>query len=221
VVGVRTILTPTHAGAQCIRFSIQQLNIGGGYFMLKALVCSIAVSGCLAFIAAPATAQQVVHALTGTVSSINSASKTISVFQDNGMQGEFSDGTDSKARLSIDKKVALDTTAADVFKKTGAYVIVLYYGGDQNRTAVALKNLGSGPFTSATGTVVKFDGKRSILVEDSSGTTQTFKLTQDTIGEGYFGAVDGNKFQAQKGDKVRIVASKDEGGLTALFVRLM
>jgi len=68
---------------------------------------------------------------------------------------------------------------------------------------------------------VKFDGKRSILVEDSSGTTQTFKLTQDTIGEGYFGAVDGNKFQAQKGDKVRIVASKDDGGLTALFVRLM
>ena len=188
--------------------------------MLKAVICSIAVSGCLGF-AVPATAQQVVHALTGTVSSINSANKTISVFQDNGIQGEFSDGTDSKTRLSIDKKVSLDTTAAEVFKKTDAYVVVLYYGGDSDRTVVALKNLGSGPFTSATGTVVKFEGKHTIQVIDSSGATQSFKISQDTIGEGYMGAVDGYKFQVQKGDKVRIVASKDDSGLTALFVRLM
>jgi hypothetical protein len=189
--------------------------------MLKAVVCSIALSGCLGFISAPATAQQVVHALTGTVSSINNTSKTISVFQDNGTQGDFSDATDSKAHLSIDKKVSLETTAADTFKKTGAYVVVLYYGGGQDRTAVALKNLGAGPFTSISGTVVKFEGKRSLSVEDSSGATENFRITQDTIGEGYLGAVDGFKFQAQKGDKVRVVAAKDESGLTALFVRLM
>jgi hypothetical protein len=189
--------------------------------MLKAFLCSIALSGCLGLIAVPATAQQVVHALTGTVSSINSASKTISVYQDNGAQGEFSDATGSKMHLSIDKKVSLDTTAADAFKKTGAYVVVLYYGGDHDRTAVALKNLGAGPFSSVSGTVVKFENKRSISVEDSSGATQSFKIAQDTIGEGYLGAVDGFKFQAQKGDKVRVVAAKDDSGLTALFVRLM
>jgi len=189
--------------------------------MLKGVVCSIALCGCIGSIATSAPAQQVVHALTGTVSSINSASKTISVFQDNGMQGDFSDATGSKAHLSIDKKVALDTTAADVFKKTGAYVVVLYYGGDSARTAVALKNLGSGPFTSATGTVLKFDSKHTIQVEDGSGVTQSYKISQDTIGEGYMGAVDGYKLQAQKGDKVRIVALKDDSGMTALFIRLM
>jgi hypothetical protein len=188
---------------------------------MKRIVCCIALSGCIGLGMVSAGAQQVVHALTGTVSSINTASKTISVFQDNGTQGDFSDATDSKTRLSIDKKVALETTAADVFKKTGAYVVVLYYGGDSDRTAVALKNLGSGPFTSASGTVAKFDSKHSIAVEDSSGSTQIYRITQDTIGEGYLGAVDGFKFQAQKGDKVRIVASKDDSGLTALFVRLM
>ena len=189
--------------------------------MLKAVRCSLFLAGCFGFISVAATAQQVVHALTGTVSSINTASKTISVFQDNGDQNSFSDGTSSKAKLNIDKKVVLDTTAADVFKKTGAYVVVLYYGNDTDRTAVALKNLGTGPFTSATGTVVKFEGKRAIYVQDSSGTTQTFKITQDTIGEGYLGAVDGYKFQVSKGDKVRIVASKDGSEATALFVRLM
>lgn len=189
--------------------------------MVKGIIGGIVLSVCLGLIQPRATAQQVVHALTGTVSSINVGSKTISVFQDNGIQGLFSDGTDTKSHLSIDKKVALETTAADVFKKTGAYVVVLYYGPDQDRTAVALKNLGAGPFTSVTGNVVKFDGKRSIAVTDESGATQNFKITLETIGEGYMGAVDGYKLQAQKGDKVRIVASKDDSGLTALFVRLM
>jgi hypothetical protein len=193
----------------------------GGLLMSKGIICSIVLSVCLGLVQPPATAQQVVHALTGTVSAINSGTKTISVFQDNGIQDLFSDATDSKARFSIDKKVALETTAADAFKKAGAYVVVLYYGGDQDRTAVALKNLGSGPFTSVTGMVVKFDGKHSIAVADESGATQNFKISQDTIGEGYMGAVDGYKFQAQKGDKVRIVGSKDDSGLTALFVRLM
>ena len=184
-------------------------------------ICSLALSGCLALVVPPASSQQVVHALTGTVSSINSASKTISVFQDNGTQDEFSDATGSKTRMAIDKKVVLDTTAADAFKKTGAYVVVLYYGGDSDRTAVALKNLCAGPFTSMTGTVLKFESKRTISVEDGSGTTESFKITQDTIGEGYMGAVDGFKIQAQKGDRVRVVASKESGELTALFVRLM
>jgi hypothetical protein len=189
--------------------------------MSKGIICSIVLSVCLGLVQPSASAQQVVHALTGTVSSINSATKTISVFQDNGIQGQFTDGTDAKARFSIDKKVALETTAAEAFKNAGAYVVVLYYGSDQERTAVALKNLGSGPFTSVTGMVVKLEGKHFIAVADETGATQTFKISQDTIGEGYMGAVDGYKFQAQKGDKVRIVGSKDGNELTALFVRLM
>lgn len=188
--------------------------------MLRAVVCSI-VFGCFGLITPAAIAQEVVHALTGTVSSINSATKTISVFQDNGTQGEFSDGTHAKAHLALDKKIVLDTTAADVFKKTGAYVVVLYYGDDNSRTAVALKNLGAGPFSSGTGTVVKFEGKRTISIEDNSGATQTYKITQDTIGEGYLGAVDGYKFQVSKGDKVRVVSSTENGAATALFIRLM
>src|SRR5215470_15170609 len=98
---------------------------------MKAVACSIVV-GCFGLISAAATAQQVVHALTGTVSSINSSTKTITVFQDNGTQSDFTDATGEKAHLSIDKKVALDTSAGEVFKKTGAYVVVLYYGTDSD-----------------------------------------------------------------------------------------
>ena len=184
--------------------------------MFRTVLCGCVFAGALGSNTISATAQQVVHALTGTVSSIDDASKTIVLFQDNGSQGEFKDMTNGKAHVAVDKKITLDTTALDSIKKKGAYVIIFYYGDNDDRTAVALKNLGAGPFTAAEGTVVKFESKaHSIALKDSSGTVQTFKITDQTVAEGYMGAVDGYKFQAQKGDQVRVVATAD----TALFVR--
>jgi len=188
--------------------------------MLKAALRGCVFAVCLGGLVIAAPAQQVVHALTGTVSSIDNLSKTLIVFQDNGSQGQFKDRTSEKAHLEFDKKIALEATPADDFKKKGAYVIVFYYGDNDDRTAVALKNLGAGPFTSAEGTLVKLDGKgHSISVKDSSGAVQTFKITDQTVAEGYMGVVEGARFPAQKGDQVRIVASTESGTPTALFMR--
>lgn len=188
--------------------------------MLKTALrgCVYAVS--FGFLVVVAPAQQVVHALTGTVSSIDNLSKTVIVFQDNGSQGQFKDGTNEKAHLAYDKKISLEASASDDCKKKGVYVIVFYYGDNEDRTVVALKNLGTGPFTSAEGALVKFDGKgHSISLKDSSGTVQTFKITDQTVAEGYMGVVEGVKFAAQKGDQVRVVASNESGTPTALFMR--
>src|SRR5215469_8157863 len=133
--------------------------------MFRTVLCGCVFAGSLGSIAAPA--QQVVHALTGTVSQVDDRSKT-----------------------------------------KGAYVIVFYYGDNDDRAAVALKNLGAGPFTSTEGAVVKFESKaHSISIKDSAGAVQTFKITDQTVAEGYMGAVDGYKFQPQKGDQVRVVAT--------------
>ena len=190
--------------------------------IVRALWCGIVFAGCLSALALSASAQQVVHALTGTVSSIDDLTKTLIVFQDNGSEGQFKDLTSAKTHMVIDKKVTLESASPDSFKKKGAYVVVFYYGDNDDRTAVALKNLGAGPFTSVEGTVVKYDGKQhSISLQDTAGATQTFKVAQDTIAEGYMGVVDGYKFQAQKGDHIRVVATTDSGGATALFMRAM
>jgi hypothetical protein len=190
--------------------------------MLKALWCGLVFAGCLGSFAASAAAQQVVHALTGTVSSTDELTKTLIVFQDNGSEGQFKDMTDAKSHIVINKKVALESPSPDSFKKKGAYVIVFYCGDNDDRTAIALKNMGAGPFTSVEGTVVKFEGKQhSISLQDTSGATQTFKIAQDTVAEGYMGVVDGYKFQPQKGDHIRVVGMTDSDGATALFVREM
>lgn len=190
--------------------------------MLKrfALACLVAVS--FGLVSLPVAAQEVVHALTGTVTSIDVASKTVTLLRDGGGTIIFKDMSSGKTPISFDKKIHAETTAADAFKKSGAYVIVFYFGQEDSRTIVALKSLGDGPFTSASGTVSKYDGHdHAITLTDESGAAQTFKITDDTVGEGGFGVVNGLKFQAQKGDRVRVVGSTAGGAQTALFIRQM
>jgi hypothetical protein len=192
-----------------------------GELMLGALVKTCALAGCIVSIPVSVTAQQVVHALTGTVSSINKAAETIAVLQDVGGDGVFQNPSNPKPRVALDKKIEPGTIAADTFKENGAYVIVFYYGGSDSRTVVAFKNLGAGPFTSAAGTIKKFERARAITIQDESGAVQTYKIGSDTVAESYAGAVDGTKFSISSGDRVRIVSSVVDGAPTALFIRHM
>ena len=187
--------------------------------MFRRVASCLAFAFCLGWCCRATLAQEVVHALTGTVSAIDDQAKTITVFLDGGDLGVFKDMTNTKTSLSVDKKLLSDTTTADDFKKKGAYVLVFYFSDGHARTAVALRSLGPGPFTAVTGAVTDFKGRRSISVVDKTGATQTFDLSSSTVAEGGYGAVNGMKFQAEKGDHVRVVGSASQNGEPlALFV---
>jgi hypothetical protein len=188
--------------------------------MLRAFV-RVCLLSSLAVFPIVSNAQELIHAITGTVASINSGSKTISVLQDNGTQAEYQLNMNAKTRIAFDKRIEAQSTAAGTFDKQGAYAIVFfYYGKGDTRTAVALKSLGAGPFSSAEGTVTKYDSRaRSISVQDKTGTVQTFKIDEQTVAESSTGAIPGDRFHAEKGDQVRIVSTTAQGGATALFVR--
>ncbi len=186
--------------------------------MVKPLVSVLAV--CLGLLSVPMAAQEVIHALTGTVTAIDNNTKTMTVFQDSGYSAKFKEMTKAKTPIEFDKKIAVETTAADAFEKTGAYAIVFYYGDGPEQTVVALKNLGPGPFTATVGTVKKFEGRaHSILVEDKEGRVQTIKINAATIAETDFGVVEGMKFQVREGDQIRVVSTALSGAPTALFIR--
>ncbi|MGB6688188.1 MAG: hypothetical protein WBE76_10135 [Terracidiphilus sp.] len=190
--------------------------------MFRVFAYACLVAGCLVSASVSSVAQENVHALTGTVSSINSVAKTITVLQDNGSQGVFADLTNAKTRISFDKHIAAETTAADAFDKKGAYAIVFYVGDVGAQSVVALKSLGSGPFSATIGTLEKIDNRdHSISVEDKSGAVQTFKINAQTVAEGAMGVEVGLKFQAEKGDQVRVVSTTVDGAPTALFLREM
>ena len=178
--------------------------------------------GCILSVAVATTAQEVVHALTGTVRSIDHASETITIFTNNGSEGLFKDLTNPKLKINFDKKLRTDASTIDAFKGEGTYVIVYYFGNGNIRTAVALRNLGSGPFTNNLGTVMKLEGRdRLLFIKDKSGVVESFKITSDTVAETDVGVVEGLKFQPQKDDQIRVVATMVNGTPTALFVRTM
>ncbi|HXS76226.1 MAG TPA: hypothetical protein VN753_08615 [Terracidiphilus sp.] len=166
------------------------------------------------------TAQEIVHALCGTVSSVDLSSKTITLFQDTGSPATFNVMSSSNKRIDFDKKIAGDVTAAKEFQKQGAYVILFYFGINENRTAVALKNLGAGPFSSTSGEVTDWNGHdRKLSVRDKNGATRTFTVGPQTVAETYMGVVNGTKFDIDKGENVRIVSSRNEASPTVLFIR--
>ena len=187
--------------------------------MKKLLLTSVLVSS-LVFLPHPSRAQELVHALCGTVSSINTADQTITLFQDTGSQATFSKKSPSSTRVSFDKKVANEVTAAKEFQNKGAYVILFYYGIRENRTAVAVKNLGSGPFSSITGEVTEWNGRaQTISVRGQDGAVHSFKFDPQTVAETYQGVVDGSRFEVNKGEQVRLVSSNKGGTQTVLFIR--
>ena len=178
---------------------------------------------CLGLTGAVVSAQEVVHAMTGTISSIDAAHKMFTLLRYNGPTITFKDMTDSDAPLIANvKKICSDATAARALDKKGTYVIVFYYGLRDNPTAVAVEALGGGPFTSTVGTVAGFNEKdRMISVEDRSGSIQRYKINAHTVAEGDYGAVDGLRLHAEKGNQVLVVGVADNNGPTALFVNVM
>jgi len=166
-----------------------------------------------------ATAQEVVHALVGTITSINLTAKTIGVKTDDGAESQFKDMLHSHYKIAFDKSSRTDVAAADSFKKTGERVIVYYFGVGDLRTIVALRSLGPGPFTRSAGKVVGFNKKeRSLTITTQPGQEESFEIAAGTVGDTEMGAVGGSDFRPATGDPARVTAAVVNGTETALFV---
>ncbi|HTZ60166.1 MAG TPA: hypothetical protein VMB49_18785 [Acidobacteriaceae bacterium] len=188
--------------------------------MLKHFSKAFCLVGFLSIAALVANGQEVVHALAGVVSSIHPSQKTIDVKTDDGSDGLFKDNTGSNVSLDFDKEIRSAATPAGDFQRTGANVIVYYFSHGDDRTAVALEDLGQKPIQKFTGTVVKFNRHERLLsIKDASGTIKEFQIGPQTVAEGPMGAVEAQRFDPEKGDPVRVTATPANGNEEALFIR--
>jgi hypothetical protein len=161
----------------------------------------------------------VVHALTGKVAKVDTTGKTILLSPDDGSEGLFNVQV-RPTQLDFSKDVKDATTPAEAFSKTGTQVLVFYIGDGAVRTAVAVEDLGPGPFTKAVGTVAKFDRHgHALTIKTDAGVEESFRLDAKTVAEGMEGVQPGEKFQVHKGDRVSVVGTSESGTLDARFVR--
>ncbi|MGA2352824.1 MAG: hypothetical protein ABSF70_20495 [Terracidiphilus sp.] len=69
--------------------------------------------GCFLLASITGSAQEVVHALTGSVVSVDAVAKTITVFTDSHSNEIFRDMRNSNTSIDFDKSVRIDSTPAD------------------------------------------------------------------------------------------------------------
>jgi outer membrane lipoprotein-sorting protein len=180
------------------------------------LVLTMALTACCA----TAGAQMVVHAVSGTVKAINAAAKTMDVTVDSGDTSEFKLTRSAKVTLDFDNALRSDAMNADKFQKLGDYAVVYYYGYGDDETAVAVKDLGAGPFQKIDGTVVNFDKhSRTMTVKDDGGKTETFELGPHLVVDLGMSVENGRSYDPHKGYSVRVTYTNGGGKNTAVFVR--
>ncbi len=171
--------------------------------------------------AGQAAAQEVVHALSGTVKKVDPQAKTIQVATNDGSEGTFSfPSSGGSTELNFDRDVKDRTTPVASFNKPNDQVVLYYYGNASVRTAVAVQDLGPGPLDTVEGAVTKFNKhQRAISVKDASGKEQTFQIDPKAMADSTNGAIPAEKLSPSKGDNVRVIARQANGTETALFIR--
>jgi len=191
----------------------------GKVFMSRGILRICFLAGCFLPASFAATAQEVIHALIGTIGSINSAAKTIVVKTDDGVEANLKDMVNSHRKIAFDKSARADAAAAGDFSRSGEHVIVYYFGFGDLRTVVAMRSLGPGPFAKTVGTVVSFNKKEhSLTMTDQSGEAQLFEVAPDSVADTELGAVGGLDFRPAKGDPVQVTFAVVNGNRTALFI---
>ena len=187
--------------------------------MLRKL-CLTSMSVTIMVFCASAGAQMVVHAVSGMVKAVNPDSKTMDVTVDGGETSQFKLPTNAKVTLDFDKALQSDSTEAGKFQHVGDYVVVYYYGYDNDRTAVAVKDLGAGPFQKVEGTVVSFDKHgRAMTLKDDAGKSSVFALDDHLVVDSGMSVASGRGYVPQKGYHVIVTYAQAGDKSSAVFIR--
>lgn len=179
----------------------------------------ILLAGVFAFGSQVAAGQMIVHAVSGTVKTTNPTSKSIDVDIEDGSKGHFKISSGKSVPLSFDDDLRKDSVSPSS-TEVGSFVVVYYYGFGDDRTAVAIKDLGKGPFDKVNGKVVAFDKHGQILtVLTGKAEILKFQLSEKAVVDSGLSVESGKKYNPGKGYTVRVTATGQSGKQTAVFIR--
>ena len=170
------------------------------------------------WIASPA--QETVHAVSGVVTDVQPAKHMIHVKTNDGSTGKFRYYKEAKGDVSFDKDVRSGTTEPDGFNKIGDHVLVYYFGDDEDRIVVALKDFGPAGLSVAAGTIVKAK-HHTVILKTDDGKTETFDIAKDASADTPMGVVSGQKFDASEGERVTVRYLQANGANVAEFIRVL
>jgi hypothetical protein len=173
-----------------------------------AVVGAFALSTCVSLYA-----QDVVHAVEGTVKKVDSGSKTLVVDTKDGTEHTFHYTSDAVVHGANDTKKATVDGLGDV--KEGSKVAVHYTVVGGKETTHEIDKLGDDGLKASEGTVTGIDrGAKTVAVKTADGTVETFHLTDRAAKDTGKDIATG----ADKTAKVTVYYTEKAGVKTAHFV---
>jgi hypothetical protein len=173
----------------------------------------------LILVTSAAAAQEVVHAVAGTVTA-GVPSKDVLTLHEPDQTVEVFNLKGASSSLKFDKVLMEKTETADKLEKAKTTVIVYYYGYSPE-TVLAVRDLGS-DVRNVVGVVTHTDkAAHTITVHTSDGKDNICALAPDTTVNTENGVVDGEKYSIKKGQKVSVMCTASGGKDTAEFIELM
>ena len=178
--------------------------------------CILAVIACLG--SAHAWGQMLVHAMTGTIRSVTTTELTATA---DGVTQSFVVEPKSHPSFSFDKELRADSTPIADFHKSDTFAVIYFYGGSEDRTAIAVKDLGAGPFARTMGTVTHFDRHtRRLTIRTTDGKTENLIVGEKAVVDAGMSVEPGRKVDPSNGSTVRATSVQMNDAQTIVFLRL-
>jgi hypothetical protein len=182
-------------------------------FIITCIVAAIGGPG-----NARAWGQMIVYAMTGTIRSVSATELTATT---SGVTQTFSLGGKSHPSLDFDRDLREDSTPAAEFHKPDAFAVIYYYGLANDKTAVAVKDLGAGPFERITGTVKHFDKhSHRLTVTTDTGKPEEFIVDEKAVIDTGMRVEPGRKMDPPSGSHILVTAVPGNGTETIVYLRL-
>jgi hypothetical protein len=162
-------------------------------------------------------AQEVVHAVSGTVTAVDPAKSYFTIQITDGSYKTFNLQKGSTRKIEYDKSIRDGASDPASFNKIGDHVVAYYFNDSSGQTIVGVKDYGPNGLSTASGTVAR-GGKHQIELKTDAGTIQTFEIANDASVETSEGVVSGSKFEAQDGAHVTVRYLQSNGAQVAQFI---
>jgi hypothetical protein len=198
------------------------LKITGSICRFRFLVFFLSAVTAVAMAQDVAKGGDVVHAVSGVVTKLDSAAKTITVKTADGTEHVFKYTEATTVHAAEKGASAAKAGAIDSYMKgkEGSQAVVHYTGEGADETAVHVEDFGKRSLQVGEGTVTDVDkGARTITIKAKDGTEHTYHVAKDATIDTEHGITKGSELAVKKGENVTVHYTDEAGKKIAHFFK--
>jgi hypothetical protein len=156
----------------------------------------------------------VVHAMAGVITKLDSAAKTITLKTLDGTEHVFKYTAKTSVHAAKEGGKEAKTGAVDTYMagKEGTHAVIHYTGKGADETAVHVEDLGEHSLQVGHGTVTGVDkAARTVTIKTEDGTETTYHVAKDATVDTAHGVTKDSELIAKKGEKATVHYTDDAG----------